>query len=272
MKKTKGKRIAAGLLGGALLIGLLLFANAFVGNPISHFLASRHADAHLAEHYGETDYTIDSVNYSFKDGSYWAKIFSPSSQDTHFTLLYDALGHLQFDSFENDVLSRNNTAQRLDGEYRDRCHAILNSPSFPEKLSIGYGTLIFSSSDAGEPGAVPESFPIQELELDQHYDLAPLAAQHGVLVLSLETADVSPEHAAQVLLATRRQMEAANFPFFSMDLTLNAPRDPEGTRTAPSLSLMNFAWDDIQEEGLSQRVAESIAATKDYYQRMDALK
>ena len=71
----------------AIILGIVLVAIvgfivvAFLGNPISKALAQNTAQNYVEETYGNTDYELGNVTYSFKDGFYYAPISSPSSID-----------------------------------------------------------------------------------------------------------------------------------------------------------------------------------------------
>ena len=95
-------------LSAALVLigGLAWFANALNGNPISKMMAQSTAERYLAETYGGTDYYIDHISYSFKDGNYHAFVRSPSSMDTAFTLSLNMLGSLRGDTYDNVLSGR----------------------------------------------------------------------------------------------------------------------------------------------------------------------
>ena len=115
--KKKYLKIVAFIIAMVLFVGVAWFANALNGNPVSKFLAQKTAQKYLAEHYDDTDYYIDSVSYSFKDGNYHAFIKSPTSMDTEFSLYITMFGEFRFDTYE-DVVDGFNTARRIDQEYR----------------------------------------------------------------------------------------------------------------------------------------------------------
>ena len=141
-------------LSAALVLigGLAWFANALNGNPISKMMAQSTAERYLAETYGGTDYYIDHISYSFKDGNYHAFVRSPSSMDTAFTLSLNMLGSLRGDTYDN-VLSGWNTALRLDEEYRALTDRVLEDPAFPYQCHIGYGSLEIYPRGAEQPGS-----------------------------------------------------------------------------------------------------------------------
>ena len=78
-------KISAFCLALALIAGVCSFANGLVGNPFSKMLARRTAESYLENNLTDTDYTVETVAYNFKDGGYYARIVSPSSIDGHFT-------------------------------------------------------------------------------------------------------------------------------------------------------------------------------------------
>ena len=98
--KKKVLKILAFLTALALITGIVLFSTALMGNPVSRFLARQTAVRHLKETYPGTDYYIEDVNYDFKTSGYYARISSPTSIDTRFTLYFDMLGHLKYDSYD----------------------------------------------------------------------------------------------------------------------------------------------------------------------------
>ena len=95
--KKKVLRISALVLAVMMIIGVCFFANSLVGNPISKALAKNTAENYLEEKYGDKDYELEDVSYSFKDGYYYAHVSSPSSIDTSFSLLINGFGKLRYD-------------------------------------------------------------------------------------------------------------------------------------------------------------------------------
>ncbi len=276
---TKRLRKAAALLAALILLGgLLFFANALVGNPLSRLLAAQSAKSYLAEQYPQTDYQLDKPFYSFKDGYYYVDVTSPSSQDSCFTLRYGWRGNLLSDNYEDLVLSGENTARRLEGEYFTCCKAVFNSPDFPYPVTIGYGSLAqvydpreLELPQEDLPGSPTTPMKIWELELDGEYDLSALGRDHGELTLYVPSEERTAAKAAEILLETRRRMEAAGLPFASIDFTLEPPRNADDTPgQGESLTILNFPCSDIVEEGLEARIEAAVRETQDYYAREDA--
>ena len=163
-------KIGALVVAGVLIVGLGLFANALLGNPISKAAATSSAKKYVAETYAGTDYYVENVSYNFKDGNYHAFVKSPSSMDTEFSLHVNMIGKIYFDTYEN-VTSGYNTARRLEQEYRVLVDTVLESTTFPYVSDIRYGTLeIFPEEYLNNPeiNDIPAyALNQNELELDK---------------------------------------------------------------------------------------------------------
>ena len=129
MKKKWVKKFAL-VAALAIIAGLCMFANALVGNPVSKWLATRTAEKHLEEAYGNTDFIIEKVGFNFKDINYYVHIMSPSSEDSSFSLQIDMLGNLKLDTYESRVLYGGNTQNRLYMEYLTICQILLQVLGF----------------------------------------------------------------------------------------------------------------------------------------------
>ena len=273
--KKKYLKIAALVVALAMIVGLCLFANALVGNPVSKALASRAAKARLAEHFSDTDYVLDEVNYSFKDGNYYAHFSSPTSVDGDFSMAFTGVGKLLWDSYEDRVLSGENTRARLNKEYRDLVDAALEGPASPLPVDFGGGDLELWSREILElelDDAPDYALITEELEVDGIYDVRALGAQAGHLSYYLEVDDPSAESLAHWLLEIRRMMDAAGVPFVDIDLSLRYPMNEDGTRTDCDVYVLSFPYEDIYEEGLVQRAEDANRAAIAYYAQLDAQK
>ena len=166
--KKKYLKILALVIAVVLIVGLAWFANALNGNPVSKMLAKRTAKQYLLETYADTDYSIDRVSYSFKDGNYHVFIKSPTSIDTEFSLYITMLGKLCYDTYD-DVLNGSNTARRIEQEYRALVDTVFENPTFPYPCSISYGTL--------------EIYPEEALENPDVNEIPPYALNQNELVL-----------------------------------------------------------------------------------------
>ena len=273
--KKKHLKILALVVAFASIIGLGLFANAFLGNPLSKMLAKSTAQNYLTVTYSDTDYYIDRVSYNFKDGNYNAYIKSPTSIDTEFTLSITMFGKLQWNSYE-DVITGSNTARRIDQEYRELTDTQFNDPSFPYNCYIGFGTLeiypayLIENADLAD---VPSyALNQDELILDKIYNIPELGRQAGHLIIYVENNTVTIEQAAQIMLGIKEQFDAAGIPFAAMDFTLQYPRPEEGPRPEGEISVADFPYNEIYEDGMQERVSEADKALTAYYEEQDAKK
>lgn len=271
MKKTL--KIAAFLLALALIAGLGWFANAFLGNPLSEWLAQRSVEQYMQQHYSNRDYAVEDMIYSFKDGNYHASIRSESSQDTHFQVSVDLLGRVLYDSYESVVLSGENTMQRLNESYRVLTDTVFDSPAFPYSGDIAFGTLNYSyPGEAASWENFPFSIPVDSLELDGQYDIRQLGAQAGVLVVYVQDPEVSVSRAAGILLEIRNQFDRMGVPFRGIDFTLRYPKPQDDSPRPQGEVFARLTYDQLQEATIAEAVEQSNQAISQYYAQQDAMK
>lgn len=274
--KIKWLKIAA--LAAALIIiaGLCVFANALVGNPVSKWLATRTAEKHLEEVYGDTDFEIERVGFNFKDTDYYAHIKSPSSEDSSFSLRIDMFGNLFLDTYESRVLQGSNTQNRLYMEYRALVDEVVEAPDYPFSTFIAYGDLKvgFQHPDV-EVGVPywPENYVIlDKVELDKKYDIRELAKTAGYLVIYVEDESVTVERAAEVLLQLKELFDQRNVPFYAIDFVLEYPRKEEGGNIKEGrVNVEGFLYSDIYEEGLVERIRSADEKLNAYYEEQDKI-
>ncbi len=271
--KKKVLKILAFLTALALIAGIVLFSTALMGNPVSRFLARRTAVRHLKETYPGTDYYIEDVNYDFKTSGYYARISSPTSIDTRFTLYFDMLGHLKYDSYDQ-VAGGFVTARRLDAEYRELTDGVFNSPSFPYDCDIDFGMLsIYPQADieGSDPFDIPvHTILVEELVLDGSYDIRELGRRAGHLIIYVNSDEVTAEKAAEIIVRIRQIFDDAGVTFAEMDFTLEHPKPMEGMRNEETVSARGIAYGDIREDGMAERVEAADKALNAYYAEQDA--
>lgn len=271
--KKRILKIAALLAALALIAFVCLFANSLVGNPISKALAENGAEKYLAETYGDKDFVIEGVSFSFKTGGYYAHITSPGSMDSSFSLAINMLGRVQYDSYESDVLSGWNTANRVSRDYRDTVEEVLSSKAFPYNAYIAFGDLEFIPAEyTGEPSAPAYALVMEDLTLDAFYNVNELGAKAGKLTIYIEDETVSVPRLSEMLLDIRRIFDDAGVSFYIIDCVLEYPRVEDGTRSDDRVEVMNFLYESIYEEGMAERVRQSNDAADAYYAEQDALK
>lgn len=258
--KKRVLKISALSLAIVLIIGVCWFANGLVGNPISKMVARHTAQKHLAATYPNTDYTIEEVSYSFKDGGYYAHIVSPGSMDGNFTLRISMFGKLRNDDYSSRVEGHGNVANRLFFEYREKVDTVLNSQAYPYTISMGYGDLEFEREVGAEvvEGAVKRS----ELVNDRFYNVGELGAKNGKLVLYIDsdTATATNEKAAEILLKTKELLDQSGISFYSVHFVLG------------EINLKDFLYTDIYEDGIVERIEKCAEDTRNYYNEQDKVK
>ena len=269
----KALKIAALIVAIVLIVGVCVFANGLVGNPISKAIAKNTAEKHLEENFADKDFEIERVFYSFKDGFYHAFIYSPSSIDTSFTVIVDMWGNLRYDTYEDRVLTGRNTADRINGDYREAVDKVLDSQAFPYNEHIGYGDFKFYPRAHLEQYSVPEYALITEdLTLDAFYDVNELAAKHGLLTIYIEDNIVTVERLSEILLDIKTVFDNAGVKFYMIDCVLEYPKLEDGKRREERVEVMSFLYTDIYEEGMEERVKASDEAARAYYEEQDAEK
>ena len=270
MKKIK--KILAFILALVLIAGVGVFANGVVGNPISKWLATNTAENRLSEVYADKDYEVERVTFSFKDGSYHAFIVSSSSPDSEFSMSLNWKGQLRWDSYEDRVLSGENTAARINKEYRAATEAIFTSPAFPYYSHIEYGDIEFNSREWLDVEDLSGyALYTEDLELDKVYDIRELGKAAGHLVLYVYDEDVSVEKAAEILLEVKNLMDAGGVAFHAIDLVLEYPKPVDDSpRKEGRIETMEFLYDDIYEEEMVERVNAANEAAIAHHAKADA--
>ena len=272
--KKRILKIAALVFAIALIVGVCVFANGLVGNPISKAVATNTAEKHLEETYSDKDFEIERVTFSFKDGYYHAFIYSPSSIDSDFTILVDMWGKLRYDTYEDRVLSGGNTADRISRDYRAVVDKVLDSQAFPYNEHIGYGDFDFYPRVHLEEYTVPEYALITEdLTLDAFYDVNELGAKHGKLTIYIDDDTVSYERLSEILLDIRRIFDDTGVKFYVIDCVLEYPKNEDSSKKQEGrVEVREFLYADIYEEGMVERVKASDEAANAYYDEQDAEK
>lgn len=272
--KRKALKITAFILALALIGGIGFFANALVGNPISKFLANRSAEKYISETYPEGDFLIRDVRYDFKVGGYYAKIYSPRSIDSDFELRIDFFGKVHYDTYEYSVLTGENTAQRINKEYREAVDRVLNSTLFPYNSNIGYGDIEFIPEEYKDNFDVPSYAIVTEtLVPDAIYDINEMGRKAGHLTIYVADDELTPEKMAEVLLSLKDIFDRSGVSFHAINCTIeNRKEDVPPSTDIKQIEVQHFLYSDIYEENLTDRIEKSIRETEEYYREMDKIK
>ena len=273
MKKKVLKALAL-VLAIILILGIGVFANSLVGNPVSKFLATKGAEEHLAKNYSDKDFVVEEVNYDFKTGGYYARVTSPTSIDSHFSLSFNWLGKLELDCYDDDVTSGWNTAMRLEDDYRNAVKAVTESKDFSEKYFIAYGEIPCILSDYPIDEEHPEyALQKEELVLDKVYDIREVGANHGKLVLYAYDEEVTVERLSELLLEVKNKFDNSGVTFKAVDFVLEPPKkEGEAMMSDEQIQIKNFYYSDIYEDGLVERVKKANQETIEYDREQEKIK
>ena len=265
MKKAI-KIIAVGI-ALALICGILYFASACLGNPISYALAYFNVHQYLQETYLNTDYKLEGVNYDFKFGQYIVYVESPSKRDEHFRVTTNGWGEILQDNYETRIKEKGNTESRLNATYMD-----LVKDTFPQSEGYPaymYNRLIFMDERMIDENYTPHenAYTIDDLVLNETEYVKEMGSYNGHIELHLSLEDTSAENLASWLLKTKKLADEKGFTFYTISVSL--------ARTGSYISdtdVCYFLYTDIYEEGLTQRVEEAIEKADAYWAEMEEKK
>ncbi|MDE7361239.1 MAG: hypothetical protein K2N38_04840 [Oscillospiraceae bacterium] len=257
-KALKPLRVIAAVVAFAMIAGLLLFADSLLGNPVSYFIVKSNAKKYVAENHPGEGYVLESVNYSFKDGTYLAHFSTPDVEYSHFSVNYDRTGKMRYDYYTRLITDGGNIRTELEMEYRRLVDSALERPDFPYDSDMAYGTLIFEGDSRYDFG-----IPNSALAPDSTRDITELGRQAGVLNIYILSDDLSAAHAAEVLLEIKEFTEGTGVPFHAVELTLESS-------DGGYYNLSHILSDDIGGDGLVELVEENHRKTEEYYAELDA--
>ena len=75
-----------------------------------------------------------------------------------------------------------------------------------------------------------------------------------------------------MMVDLKNQFDDAGIPFAAMDFTLQYPRTEESRRPEGEVSVAQFPYSDIREEGMVDRVKAADHALREYYAQQDEIK
>ena len=240
-----------------LLVFVLL--TACVG-LVSDFLVTRKSEKYISEKYSDTDYIVEEATYDFKTGNYYVHIKSPSSPDSSFTVYSDVFGRIGYDTYEDAVLKKWNTAGRIDDDYREAVGKVLESGRIPFEIDFGFGEIVYRESDTAEYGTVPDyAISTQELVIDGEYDISDMGKRAGKLTVYFYDSTVTGERLAEILLAVRAAADDTGVCFKAIDCILQqSVSDEDELANSGRVAVYGFMYDEIYRQGLVDRVKESM--------------
>lgn len=265
-------KIVSGIAAFALIGILLWTANGFVGNPISKSMANKSAKKFIHENYQELNLDVEDAEYSFKDGKYLVGVTSPTSMDTYFTVIVLPNGQVFNTTYEDRFLSKFNTWHRVNEEYRVMVSSVMEQSDFPYESEIDFGEIPIINPD-DETFGPKFGVVLEDLEIDEKYNLKALASDVGHIVYYTEDKDVSSKKAAEILIDLKKIFDENEVPFYTIDFTLEEPKDEDtDLLNLKTFSVSNFPYDDIDGDNLPKRLEESAEELKKFYDDMDEKK
>lgn len=199
---------------GVLLVGLWL-SYEVLGSDKAKQRAITAAEAYVATTYPALTLDVSDTQYMFPYGSSYAVTFtSPTSVDTMFAVLVTKSGDVIHDEYE-DVISGEQTYQRLNDAYFELTDRLFTSGRFPFAVTYGHGHIPREDDQTSPPGV-----RLADLQLDETLDVSRYAAEYGHIHLDLPDGPFSPEAMADSLTATKRFFDTEDVPFHSISLSL----------------------------------------------------
>lgn len=270
MKKTT--KIIAGIVAFVLIAGILWFANVFVGNPISKYLANRSAKVYIEDRYPEIELERERAAYDFKSGRYNVFIKSPTSIDTHFSIDISSTGEILWDSYEDYVLDKFNTWNRVNEDYRKMVGRVFESNEFPYESHIDYGNIKLKEKESSDLFGQSYGINLEELELDKVYNIKEIGKSVGHLVLYIEDEKIDAERASEILIDIKDTFDRENVPFYAIDFSLEEPRNEDNKpfHEMERFEVQDFLYTDIHDYRLIERLEKAAKDLEEYYEKVDS--
>lgn len=239
--------LAFGLfLGVPLLVAMLWAANLDAKHEQMKPQVQELATAYIAEQYPGNDFEITNLYHVFKDNSFEVTFQSRSSADTHFIVKFnDTTLEVDWDSYEDAVTNRGNTAKRIKADYEDRVKGVLKVLTGVQSVYTDYvicsGTPGYSLYDS------PEGLDNRTLELDREYDTAAMGWDYGYLEVEfLESPeDLSIQRILERLWELDEAMTTAGVGYQVVKITLVS--DPDW-RVAEKFYIFDIRREDLYSE------------------------
>ncbi len=247
------------------------FANGFFGNPVSKHLAIKSAQEYLEANFAGTDYEVEDSFYDFKSSAYNVHIKSPTSADSSFTICAGLDGEIIYDTYENDVAEKGNTARRIGEAYRKAADKVFDSDAFPYESDICFGDIEFVPASYADNHGIPEYAIItNELELDENYDIKDFGSKAGHLTVYVQSETVTAEKLGEVLLSIKDLFDKNGVTFYVIDCVLEYPKPEDGAQKDDfRVEVKDFLYSDIYEDEMVKRITDNDKATKAYWQAED---
>lgn len=233
-KRNKKLSRAIGVIALLLCLGVVfMVVNAFTGNPISAYFASKRIHEYVERTYPDQPLEVSQVQYTFPNSAYYARVQAVDSIDTSFTVSYSR-GKVS-DDYEYEVANHFTTYRRLSEELDGLVTGIIEA-RYPDKTTLIIGDLV------GDTRLLTPDAPLS-------LEGMPLELSLNVSMLS----EVRDEHSMAALLTELHQlMQQSGIPIDWYTLRLEEPL-PEDMKpgSAETLHLIDFPASGITEDSVA---------------------
>lgn len=256
--------------------GFVLFiSNAFLGNPVSYFLAKQSTQKYIEEKFSDKNLEIDSIYHDFKsNGGYGARVVSKTSIDTKFTVYLNSFGKVHRDDYSNQVKNMTTTFRRVSREYRE----LVKEKNEKYKVNSDLSYSIEASGEILAYYSKSDEFNIdekhgfeKELVLDKIYDLKEVGSKYGKISIRIIGDIASVKESAEILLDFKKHLDnnQVKFKYFNLLVRRKAKDDEKDYQIKPILRIVNFKYSDLVENNLVDKLIKADLDLKEYYKKMD---
>ncbi len=233
-KRNKKLSRAIGVIALLLCLGVVfMVVNAFTGNPVSAYFASKRIHEYVERTYPDQPLEVSQVKYTFPNSAYYARVQAADSIDTSFTVSFSR-GKVS-DDYEYEVANHFTTYRRLSEELDGLVTEIIEA-HYPDKTTLIIGDLV------GDTRLLTPDAPLS-------LEGMPLELSLNVSMLS----EVRDEHSMAALLTELHQlMQQSGIPIDWYTLRLEEPL-PEDMKpgSAETLHLIDFPASGITEDSVA---------------------
>ncbi len=181
----------------------------FDGSDKAEQRAIETAQEYVNVTYPDLSLHVSDVMYlSLYDPKYHVTMSSDTSVDTEFVVRITRGGHVVDDSYEEDVVSKENTYRRISEAYDAAVQQTI-APTFSDRIDV-----MTELSDSAWRDDVTH------LQLDQAVDLEFYGARYGILSLYAEDDSYTYDDVIALLQDVKRVSDESKIPFHSVTLQI----------------------------------------------------
>lgn len=213
------KRPIHNILTGLGMLGVFLIGwwcwYVFDGSYKSEQRAIEAAQEYVTVTYPNLPLHVADVMYlSLYDPKYHVTMASDTSVDTEFVVRITRGGQVVDDSYEEDVVSKENTHRRISEAYDAAVQQSI-APTFSDRIDV-----MTELSDSAWHDDVANGDEFTDLQLDQAVDLEFYGARYGILFLHAEGDSYTYEDVTALLRDVKRVADENRVPFHSLKLQI----------------------------------------------------